>query len=153
MTDLTKWDKRFIAMAEEVAKWSKDPGTKVGAVLVDERRIIATGYNGFPQNIEDTIERYSNRELKLAYTVHAEVNAILNAAKNGARTENSTLYVTFSPCVSCAASVVQAGVSTVVCPCLSIAPERWRGSFEKGQELLREAGVLVLTYIPKINER
>ena len=149
MSNLTKWDTRFIRIANEVATWSKDPGTKVGAVLVLDRRIIATGYNGFPQNIEDTIERYSNRELKLAYTVHAEVNAILNAAKNGATTNGSTLYVTFSPCVSCATSVVQAGVSTVVCPCVSTAPERWRSSFQLGQDLLMEANVEIKTFIPK----
>ena len=148
MIDLNKWDHRFIRLATEVASWSKDPGTKVGAVLVDDRRIIATGYNGFPQNIEDSIQRYANRELKLAYTVHAEVNAILNAAKNGAQTKNSTLYVTFPPCVSCATGVVQAGVNMVICPCLSTAPERWRESFQMGQDLLKEAGVLVVTYIP-----
>ena len=148
MSNLTKWDQRFIRIADEVATWSKDLGTKVGAVLVLDRRIIATGYNGFPQNIEDTIERYSNRELKLAYTVHAEVNAILNAAKNGATTNGSTLYVTFSPCVNCATSVVQAGVSTVVCPCVSTAPERWRNSFQLGQDLMKEANVEIKTFIP-----
>ena len=148
MSDLNKWDKRFIRIATEVATWSKDPGTKVGAVLVYDRRIIATGYNGFPQGISDTFERYQHRETKLSYTVHAEVNAILNAAKNGAPTNGSTLYVTFSPCVSCATSVVQAGVTTVICPCLSTAPERWRESFQLGQDLLKEADVSVLTFIP-----
>lgn len=148
---LNHWDERFIRIANEVATWSKDPGTKVGAVLVNDRRIIATGYNGFPQNIEDTVQRYQNRDIKLAYTVHAEVNAILNAAKNGAQTKHSTLYVTFSPCVSCATSVVQAGVSMVVCPCLSTAPERWRESFQLGQNLLKEAGVTVMSFIPNSN--
>lgn len=146
MIELTKWDIRFARIATEVASWSKDPGTKVGAVLVSDRRIIATGYNGFPQNIEDSIQRYSNRELKLAYTVHAEVNAILNAAKNGATTKDSTLYVTFSPCVNCATSVIQAGVKKVICPCISTAPERWKSSFQLGQSLLIEAGVQVATY-------
>jgi len=148
MSELTKWDKRFIRIANEIATWSKDPGTKVGAVLVLDRRIIATGYNGFPQGIRDNIVRYEKREIKLAYTVHAEVNAILNAAKSGAKTNGSTLYVTFSPCVSCATSVVQAGVSTVVCPCVSTAPERWRESFQMGQNLLQEAQVEVKTFIP-----
>jgi len=149
MSDLSKWDNRFIRIADEVASWSKDPGTKVGAVLVLNRRIIATGYNGFPQGIVDTTERYADRATKLAYTVHAEVNAILNAAKNGATTNGSTLYVTFSPCVSCATSVVQAGVSTVVCPCISTAPERWRDSFRLGQDLLTEANVEIKTFISK----
>lgn len=152
MSKLSKWDHRFIRIANEVAGWSKDPGTKVGAVLVNDRRIIAQGFNGFPMRIEDTIERYNNRELKLAYTVHAEVNAILNAAANGSSTSGSTLYVTFPPCVSCATSVVQAGVDMVVCPCLTTSPERWRESFQLGQNLLMEAGVKVLTYIPKTHD-
>ena len=145
---LNKWDQRFIRIANEVATWSKDLGTKVGAVLVDDRRIIATGYNGFPQHIEDSIERQLNREVKLAYTVHAEVNAILNAAKNGASTKHSTLYVTFPPCVSCAVSIIQAGVGAVVCPSISTAPDRWFKSFELGQQLLEEAGVMVMSFVP-----
>ena len=143
---LNKWDERFIRIAREVAGWSKDPGTKVGAVLVSERRIIATGYNGFPQNISDSIERYADREVKLAYTVHAEVNAILNAAKSGATTDSSTLYVTFPPCVRCSSAVIQAGITRVVCPVMSSAPERWIESFTKGRDLMEEAKVLVIPY-------
>ena len=145
---LTKWDERFIRIAREVADWSKDPGTKVGAVLVTDRRIIATGYNGFPQGINDSFERYADRDLKIAYTVHAEVNAILNAAKNGSQTNGSTLYVTFPPCVACSTAVIQAGISRVVRPDLSTAPDRWRKSFHEGRNLLLEAGVCVAAYIP-----
>ena len=145
---LNKWDTRFIRLANEVADWSKDPGTKVGAVLVNDRRIIATGYNGFPQGINDSFERYADRDVKIAYTVHAEVNAILNAAKNGAQTNGVTLYVTFPPCVSCSSAVIQAGISQVVCPDLATAPDRWLESFQKGQNLLKEAGVLVTTFLP-----
>ena len=143
-----KWDHRFIRIALEVSSWSKDPGTKVGAVLVSDRRIIATGYNGFPTNISDSLERYNDREVKLSLTVHAEVNAILNAAKNGATTDSSTLYVTFPPCVSCATAVIQAGITRVICSDLSTAPQRWIDSFTKGQDLLKEAGLLVTTYMP-----
>ena len=145
---LEKWDQRFVRIALEVASWSKDPGTKVGAVLVSDRRILATGYNGFPTNISDSLERYNDREVKLSLTVHAEVNAILNAAKNGASTDSSTLYVTFPPCVSCATAVIQAGITRVICPDLSSAPERWIQSFTEGQNLLKEAGLLVSTYMP-----
>ena len=145
---LDKWDQRFVRIAAEVSTWSKDPGTKVGAVLVQERRIIATGYNGFPHGISDDLGRYDNRETKLAYTVHAEVNAILNAAKNGSQTDGSTLYVTFSPCVRCATSVIQAGVTRVICPTVTSAPERWRGDFELGHQLMTEAGILIETFTP-----
>ena len=94
---ISRWDVRFLRIAEEVRFWSKDPGTKVGCVLVNDRRILSTGYNGFPSTISDDLERYIDREYKLSVTVHAEANAILNAAKNGTKVEGSTLYVTFPP--------------------------------------------------------
>jgi dCMP deaminase len=143
---LSKWDRRFIRIAEEVRLWSKDPGTKVGCVLVNDRRILSTGYNGFPQLVEDSIERYIDREYKLSVTVHAEKNAILNAAKNGTKVEGSTLYVTFPPCSQCASAVIQAGVAKVVCPNPTQAPERWRENFLAANELFYEAGVKVLYY-------
>jgi len=143
---LSKWDRRFIRIAEEVRLWSKDPGTKVGCVLVNDRRILSTGYNGFPQLVEDSLERYIDREYKLSVTVHAEKNAILNAAKNGTKVEDSTLYVTFPPCSQCASAVIQAGVAKVVCPDPVLAPERWRENFLAANELFYEAGVKVLYY-------
>ena len=149
MKQTWKWDERFLRIAYEVSTWSKDPGTRVGSVLVQDRRIIATGYNGFPQGISDSLERYSNRDTKLAFTVHAEVNAILNAAKSGAETRMSTLYVTFPPCVRCATSIIQAGITRLVCPDLEFSPERWRSSFEEGQMLLKEAELLVEYFDPE----
>ena len=143
---LSKWDRRFLRIAEEVRLWSKDPGTKVGCVLVNERRIISTGYNGFPQTISDDLERYIDRDFKLSITVHAEKNAILNAAKNGTKVEGSTLYVTFPPCSQCASAVIQAGVAKVVCPDPASAPERWRNNFIAANNLFYEAGVTVLYY-------
>ena len=142
--DLDKWDLRFFEMAVAVSSWSKDPGTRVGATLVGDKRILATGYNGFPSGIEDNPERYADREVKLAYTVHAEVNALLNAAKNGARTEGSTLYVTFHPCVNCAAAIIQGGIKRVVSPSVESAPERWQSSFSRARDLMLEAGVEIV---------
>jgi len=135
------WDSRFMEMASLISAWSKDPGTKVGAVLVGDRNILATGYNGFPSGIDDNPERYADREVKLAYTVHAEVNALLNAAKNGAKTEGSTLYATFHPCVNCAAAIIQGGIRRVVCPSVESAPERWHDSFKRARDLMLEAGI------------
>jgi dCMP deaminase len=143
---LSKWDSRFLRIAEEVRLWSKDPGTKVGCVLVSDRRILSTGYNGFPQTISDDLDRYIDRDFKLSITVHAEKNAILNAAKNGTKVEGSTLYVTFPPCSQCASAVIQAGVAKVVCPDPASAPERWRNNFIAANNLFYEAGVKVLYY-------
>lgn len=143
---LTEWDRRFLRIAHEVQSWSKDPSTKCGCVLVLDRRIISTGYNGFPASLSDSLDRYRNREFKLAAVIHAEKNAIFNAAKNGASTENATAYVTWPPCSQCAASLIQAGVEKVVCPNPRNGPERWVKNFALGGDLLYEAGVKVLYF-------
>lgn len=143
---LSNWDRRFLRIAEEVRTWSKDPGTKVGCVLVQDRRMIASGYNGFPSTLSDSLELYEDREYKLAVTVHAEANAILNAAKNGAKTQSCTAYVTFPPCSQCAAALIQAGVSQVISPDPANAPERWRASFARANEMLYQSGVKLLYY-------
>ena len=108
--------------------------------------MVASGYNGFPSTLSDSLDLYEDREYKLAVTVHAEANAILNAAKNGAKTQSCTAYVTFPPCSQCAASLIQAGVEKVVCPDPESAPERWRASFKLGNEMLYNSGVKLLYY-------
>jgi dCMP deaminase len=141
---LDKWDLRFFRVAKEVQSWSKDPSTKCGCVLVHDRRIISTGYNGLPASLSDSLDRYQNREFKLATIIHAEKNAIFNAAKNGSLTEGTTAYVTWPPCSQCASALIQAGVSKVVCPDPKTGPERWVSNFLLANDLLYEAGVKVL---------
>jgi dCMP deaminase len=114
--------------------------------LVLEKRILSVGFNGFPQNLSDSLELYEDRQYKLAVTVHAEANAILNAAKNGAKTQSCTAYVTFPPCSQCAAALIQAGVTMVICPNPANAPERWRANFRLGNEMLYTSGVKILYY-------
>jgi len=135
-----KWDKRFINLAREISTWSKDPSTQVGAVIVnDERRILATGYNGFPRGITDNDWRYQDREQKYKFVVHAEMNAIYNATYNGISLNNSTLYVWGLPvCSECAKGVIQVGIKRIVMPKLDF-PERWIESFRKTRELFSEA--------------
>lgn len=101
-----------MTLAILVASWSKDPSTQVGAVLVDsKRRVIGTGYNGFPRGVLDHPHRYANRPLKYEMVVHAELNAILNATRE---LDDSTLYVTLSPCNECAKAIIQSGIKRVV---------------------------------------
>jgi len=77
------WHLRFLDLAKHISNWSKDPSTKVGAVIFDsDKRIISVGYNGFPKNISDDPEKYLNREIKYQMVVHAEINAILFAQRN-----------------------------------------------------------------------
>lgn len=140
---LSKWDKRFIEMAEFVADWSKDPSTKVGAVIVrPDRTIASVGFNGFARGVLDTAERLSNRELKYPLTVHAEINAILSAKEP---VRGHTLYVSpLSPCTTCAGAIIQAGISQVVAKCGHIAnPSQWSELFKLAIISLDEAGVSV----------
>jgi dCMP deaminase len=135
------WDSRFLALAEHVAGWSKDPSTQVGAVIVDEdNRIVSTGYNGFPKGIKDTKGRLDNRDKKLQYVIHAEHNAILFANRS---LQGCTLYVTpMMPCARCATVIVQSGLKRVV----STGPskevlDRWGDDMEIAKSMFDEAGI------------
>lgn len=143
MSELTrKWDERFLRTAKEISTWSKDPSTQVGAVIVnDDRRILATGYNGFPRGIDDSVERLEDRENKYKFIVHAEMNAIYNATYSGTSLNGSTLYVWGLPvCSECAKGVIQVGIKKIVMP-LKDYPERWVLSFKQSSALFIEAGV------------
>mgnify|MGYP004453917263 FL=1 len=128
-------------IAHQVASWSKDPSTKVGCVLVKDRKIISMGYNGFPRHIEDDLNRLVDRKVKYEMTVHAEQNAVITAALHGISTAGSTAYVTFSPCSRCAAVLINAGIATVVVSAADVIPDRWLENFCLAADLLNEAGI------------
>jgi dCMP deaminase len=107
----SKWDERFFRIADEVASWSKDPTTKVGAVVVDAAlHIKGTGYNGFPRGVNDAVPARSERPEKYLWTVHSEENAILSC---DVRPRGCTLYCNLMPCMRCAGAIVQAGITVV----------------------------------------
>ncbi len=132
-----KWDQRFLDLAQHISTWSRDPSTKVGAVIVDsKKRVVSVGYNGFPQGIKDD-DRLNDRTFKYSATVHGEINAILFAERDLA---GCTLYTwPFQPCSNCAAIVIQSGIKRIVAP--RNRPERWRESMEAAAALFEEAGV------------
>jgi dCMP deaminase len=136
---LTKWDKRFIGLAEHISAWSKDSSTKVGAVLVDtEQRIISTGYNGPPRGVSDY---YITRQERLFKTVHAEENAILFATRS---LKGATAYVTHACCANCAAKLIQVGIGRVVFPKPSADfLSRWQESYFSAMGMFKEVGVEV----------
>lgn len=138
---LTHWDYRFLDLARYIGSWSKDPSTKVGAVIVSpHKRVISTGFNGLPSGVEDTIERLHNRDLKYKMIVHAERNAILDA-RQGVR--GFSLYVwPMMPCAVCATLVIQAGLAEVIAP-ISDNP-RWQEEFQLAAAMFREAGVRLI---------
>ena len=123
-----KWDIRFMRLAREISTWSKDPSSQIGAVIVnDERRILATGYNGFPRGIADTEDRLNDREQKYPLIVHAETNSLMNALYSGVSVKNATIYVYGLPiCSECAKYVIQSGIKRVVITEPQYAPERWQ---------------------------
>jgi len=136
------WDTRFLYLAKEVSTWSKDPSTQIGAVIVNEnRRILATGYNGFPRGIFDKDERLNNREEKYKLVVHAEMNAIYNATFNGVSLDKATLYVWGLPaCSECAKGIIQVGIKKVVMADINKV-DRWQKSFEISKTLFDEASI------------
>lgn len=134
------WDDFFMKMAELMATRSKDPSTKVGAVIVDyHHRVVGTGYNGFPRGVRDLPERYDEKRVKYSMVCHAEENAVLNAI---VKLSDVTLYTTMFPCSSCTKTIIQAGVNRVVCP-----PPRtegiWAEDAEFSKQMLEEAVVFV----------
>ena len=136
-----KWDVRFLDMARLVASWSKDPSTQVGVVVVRDRKILATGYNGFPRGISDTNDRLSIRETKYRYVVHGEMNAIYNAVEHGVSLKGATLYAIGLPiCSECAKGIIQVGISRVVVP-QQIVAEQWKKSCDFTKELFGEAQI------------
>lgn len=140
-----KWDSRFLALAEAIATWSKDPSTRVGAVIVRPDRTIASiGFNGFPRGVEDSVERYADRPTKYAMVVHAEANAIVNAREP---LHGYTFYCTLFPCSSCASLIIQAGITDVY----SLMPaadqiDRWKDSWKTSETMFNEANVGWIRY-------
>ena len=144
--DYISWDEYFMSVALLVSMRSKDPNTQVGACIVgDDKRIISTGYNGFPRGCSDD-EFPWNREgedTKYPYVVHAELNAILNAG--GRSLSGSTLYVALFPCNECAKAIIQAGIKTVV-----YLSDKYDGtpSVCASKRMLRAAGVKLVKFKP-----
>ncbi len=138
---IDKWDHRFLALAEHISNWSKDPSTQVGAVITHTRskRVVSMGFNGFPAGVEDTQERLDDRETKSELVVHAEQNALMFA---GDRAEGGTLYVhPLPPCARCAVIIIQAGIVRVVCDQPDFEHERWGEQAKTADAMFREAGL------------
>ena len=110
----------YMAMANLISKRSKDPNTKVGAVIVSKYdRILSIGYNGFPNGCSDkdfpwTRDAESEYDTKYPYVVHAELNAILNFRGDNKALEGSTLFVTLFPCRECTKAIIQSGISRII---------------------------------------
>ena len=144
---MDKWDVRFMQMAEVVATWSScaREGRAIGAVIVKDKRILTTGYNGAPSGIKSCREKgecmrdklgvESGTRQELCYAVHAEQNAIAQASKLGVSVEGATMYVTHQPCTICTRIIINSGIKRII----------YKHSYpdEFSARLLAEAGLLV----------
>ena len=140
---MDKWNKRFMELTEHIATWSSCLRRQVGAVIVKDKRIMTTGYNGAPAGVKTCIERGtcmrnemnipSGTHAELCYAAHAEQNAIIQAAKEGISLKGCVLYCTHQPYVVCAKMIINAGIKEV------IYKEGYPDEFS--QKICSEAGV------------
>lgn len=123
---MNKWDKRFMEMAELISTWSScfQENRKIGALIVKDKRIMTTGYNGAPSGIKSCVDRQeclrrinnipSGTHHEVCYAIHAEQNAILQAARLGISVKDATIYCTHQPCIICSKMIINAGIKRVV---------------------------------------
>lgn len=141
------WDQYFMEIASLVAKRSTCLRRQVGAVLVRDKHILATGYNGAPTGLEHCIDVGclreqlgipSGKQHEICRGIHAEQNAIIQAALHGVSTAGGTIYCTHQPCILCAKMIINAGIERVV----------FSGEYpdELSRQLLNEAGVLLVRF-------
>lgn len=134
-----------------MAELSKDPNTQVGAVIVAPDHLqIASGFNGFPRGIKDD-DRLYDRDTKLKLVVHAEMNAILSAARLGIKVDNCTLYLCAKntqgeiwggpPCTRCTVEILQSGITEIVSVSQRKVPSRWKEDLAFAHAVLQEAGI------------
>lgn len=147
-----RWDRHFLGMALYHARMSKDPSTRVGSIIVGpDREILSAGFNGFPRGIADTHERLHDRATKLQLVVHAEMNALLAAARTGMRLKGCILYLAATdqsgmvwggpPCTRCTVEIIQVGISEIVSYPIKSAPSKWHGDLTVAKGLLEEVGI------------
>jgi len=137
------WDEYFIAITKQVATRSTCLRRKVGAIIVNDKRILTTGYNGAPRGVKSCLEigKCMRQELgvpsgqrhEICRALHAEQNAIIQAAYYGEKIEGSHIYSTTQPCVLCAKMLINAGIKKIYY--YEEYPD------ELALELLKEAGV------------
>jgi dCMP deaminase len=142
-----KWHKRFFDLAKYIAKWSEDPSTQVGAVIVSsDKHIVSTGYNGLPTRVKNKEDRWVRPD-KYMYVEHAERNAIYQAARYGKSVKGCILYTTMYPCADCMRAIIQSGIKEIYTEEF-FAPraKKWEKSWEAARDMAEEAGLTIFEY-------
>lgn len=140
------WDQYFLEMTELVASKSKDPSTKVGAVIVGEdNEIRSTGFNGFPRGVNEDLPERWERPIKYKFVEHAERNAIYNAARIGTSLKGATMYLNFEPCPcsDCTKAVIQSGIKKIIGKMVKFSGKgtHWEEDMKVSTVMLEEAGI------------
>ena len=149
---MDKWDSRFMDLAQVISSWAScyKQNRKIGCVIVKNKRIMTTGYNGAPAGVRTCVERGeclreklgipSGTKHEICYATHAEQNAIIQAAKLGVSIDGATLYCTHQPCVICAKMIVNAGIKRIV----------YREGYpdEFSMRIIHESGIEIEKYEP-----
>lgn len=143
MNNITEsWASYYADIAKVIATKSKDT-TKVGAIAVDPRtrRILATGYNGFPPKVNDNIPERNQRPNKYDYVVHAEANIVAQCARHGINLEGAVIFVTMHPCADCCKLLIAAGIKGI-CYIEDVSGnQEWHKKLSIAKEMLTEAEV------------
>ena len=154
---MDKWDVRFMQMARLVASWSScyQENRQVGAVIVKDKRILATGYNGAPRGLahcedqggclREKLGVPSGERHELCRALHAEQNAIIQAATLGQSIEGASIYITHQPCAICAKMIINAGIKRIV------VREGYPDNL--AVDILDEAGLKVITMGKETTEK
>lgn len=144
------WNDYFLFIAENVKLKSKDESTQIGAVIVGtDNEVLSTGYNSFPRGIDDNVKERQERPEKYFWMVHAELNAILNAARVGTRLKDSTIYITSGlPCSNCARAIINAGIKKVFCKKqdTTFNREKWDEESIRTKMMFNECGIEIIFY-------
>lgn len=144
------WNTWFLEGVYWVASKSKDPKTKIGAIIVKDKHIVSTGYNGLPIGVDDRITARTERPEKYKWFEHGERNAIYAAAKFGISTEGAILYTNALPCADCARGIIQSGIKTVVIHkqfgdlCNSVVRDQWKGHDNATFTMFKESDVTLV---------
>ena len=144
------WDQYFMSMVYLVAMKSKDPSTKVGAIIIGpDHEIRSTGFNGLPRNVNDAKPERYQKPIKYFWIEHSERNSVYNAARIGIDLNGCTMYTQGTPCVDCARAIIQSGIKKVVVDSVwdrgDNRPE-WIESLANSKTMLTESGIEFIEY-------
>lgn len=151
MNQLTipSWDELFMRHAYLISSKSKDTRTKIGAVLVRDRRIISEGYNGMPMGVDDLIPSRYERPEKYFFFEHGERNCLYSCARHGISSSATSMYTQGIPCADCARAAIQGGIYEVVVHKQwedfehQFYHDKWLESALRSQQMFKEAGIIL----------